>query len=147
MARIRIPMIMGLALLATLALPAGAGNVYKCTGENGETRYSSQPCPDAAESERLRVQRPASNTGDDNTSAAGGKTLDEQIAAATDPIRKAQLELRKKECELARSQLERYEGAPYLVEQQEDGTQRRLSEEETAAEKERLRGQIESQCR
>lgn len=132
-------------MLAALALPATAAPVYKCTNAQGETYYSGQPCPKSDAAERLRVQRPASSdqaAADDNSR----KTLDERIAEADDPVLKAQLELRKKECELARTQLSRYENAPYLIEKQADGTERRLSDEEAEAEKQRLRQLIDSEC-
>lgn len=136
-------------LLVTLfALPAGAANgVYKCTNAQGKTYYSDRACPKDESAEKLRVPRAATGEESESDEPAGGKTLDEKIAEATDPVIKAQLELRKQECELARTQLQRYENAPYLVEQQDDGTQRRLSEEETAAEKQQLRDKITRECR
>lgn len=137
--------IIALAAFAVLAGPAAAGSVYKCTGADGKTYYSGQPCPASAQSETLRVPNPSSQ--DDTASAEKkGKSLDERIAEAEDPVLKAQLELRKKQCELARTQLKRYEDAPYLVEKLDDGTERRLSEEETAAEKQRLRDMIATEC-
>lgn len=141
----RIAALSLLMLLAAFALPAAAAEVYKCTGADGKTYYSGQKCPAGADGEKLHVQRPA--TSDEPAPTEKRKSLDEQIAEATDPVAKARLQIQKQECDLAATQLERYEGAPYLVEQQEDGTQRRLSDEETAAEKARLRGRIESQCR
>lgn len=140
-----------IAILATLAIlamqssPVAAGTVYKCTDADGKTYYAGQPCPESAQSETLRVPRP----GVDEEAAAKegeGKSLDERIAEAEDPVLKAQLQLRKKQCELARTQLQRYEDAPFLVEKRDDGSERRLSEEETAAEKQRLRGMIAKEC-
>lgn len=141
-----IPFLLPLLLLGSLAAPASAADVYKCTGADGKTYYSSQRCPSSEQGSRLRVQRPT--TLDESTKEdSGGKTLDQRIAETEDPVRKAQLELLKKECELARTQLSRYEDAPYLIEKKDDGTERRLSEEETAAEKARLSRKIAEQCK
>lgn len=133
-------------LFALLAMPASAAGVFKCTNAEGKTYYSERACPKDESAERLRVPRASGN--DDASEATGneGSSLDQQIADATDPVIKAQLELRKKECELARTQLQRYEDAPYLVEQQDDGTQRRLSDEETAAQKQQLRDLLAQRC-
>lgn len=134
-------------LFALLAMPATAAGVFKCTNAEGKTYYSERACPKDESAEKLRVPKA---TADDEASAEAdgkeGSSLDQQIANATDPVIKAQLELRKKECELARTQLQRYEGAPYLVEQQADGTQRRLSDEEAAAQKQQLRDLIAQRC-
>ena len=132
-------------LFALLATPASAAGVFKCTNAEGKTYYSERACPKDESAERLRVPKASA---DDEATAEGkkGSSLDEQIANATDPVLKAQLELRKKECELARTQLQRYEDAPYLVEQQADGTQRRLSDEETAAQKQQLRELLAQRC-
>lgn len=133
------------AALMVLAAPASAaGSVYKCTDADGQTRYSQQPCPASAEGEVLRVQPPA--TPAEPAAEGERKSLDERIAAATDPVIKAQLQLEKQRCELAQTQLERYADAPYLVEKREDGTERKLSEKESEAAREKLRQQIESRC-
>lgn len=136
-----------LLLLASLASPASAADVYKCTDAGGKTYYSGQRCPSSEQGTRLRVQRPATSSEENTKETGDGKTLEQRIAEADDPVRKAQLELLKKECELARTQLSRYEDAPYLVEKKDDGTQRRLSDEETAAEKARLGRKIKEQCK
>lgn len=136
-----------LAILASLALSAGAANVNKCTRADGSVYYSGQPCPSDEKRATVRVPRSSSTEQADDQDAPAGKTLDERIAEADDPVLKAQLELRKKECDLARTQLGRYEDAPYLIEKKADGTERQLSEEETAAEKARLARMIKEQCR
>lgn len=133
-----------LTLLAALAFPVAAGEVYKCTGADGKTYYSGQKCPAGADSEKLHVQRPT--TSDAPAATEERKSLDEQIAEATDPVAKARLQIQKQECELAATQLERYEGAPYLVEKQADGSERRLTEEEAQAEIDKLRQKMEARC-
>lgn len=133
-------------LFALVAMPADAAGVYKCTNAEGKTYYSDRACPKNESAERLRVPKSAQGDATAETDGEAGSSLDQQIANATDPVVKAQLELRKKECELARTQLQRYADAPYLVEQQADGTQRRLSDEEAAAEKQKLRDMLASRC-
>ena len=140
-----MPRIAALSLLSLLALahPALAGEVYNCTGADGKTYYSGQKCPASAEGEKLHVQRPATS---DAPAADNRKSLDQQIAEATDPVVKARLQIQKQECELAATQLERYEGAPYLIEKQDDGSERRLTDEEAQAEKDKLRRMMEARC-
>jgi len=134
------------AALLVLAAPASAaGAVHKCKSADGQVHYSQQPCPASAEGEVLRVQPPA--TPVEPAAEDNRKSLDERIAAATDPVIKAQLQLEKQRCELAMTQLQRYADAPYLVEKHEDGTERQLSEKESEAAREKLRQQIESRCK
>lgn len=132
-------------LLALLAMPATAAGVFKCTNAEGKTYYSERACPKDESAERLRVPKAA--TGDEAAGASSArKSLDQRIAEATDPVIKAQLELEKQRCELARTQLDRYNDAPYLIRKQEDGTEVQLSEEESQAERDKLRKQIEERC-
>lgn len=132
------------ALLLVLAPAAQAGDVYKCVDADGKTQYSSRPCPKDAEGEKLAVQRPA--TPEEDGEAPPRKSLDERIAEATDPVVKARLEITKQECELAATQLKRYEDAPYLVQKQADGSERKLTPEEAEAEKDKIRRAMKERC-
>lgn len=139
-----MPRLAALMILAMLGLagPAAAADVYKCTGADGKTYYTGTPCPAGAEEKRLDVPKAPPRA----ESQVPRKSLDERIAEATDPVVKAQLEIEKQRCELARTQLERYENAPYLIQRKDDGSERRLSDEEAAAEMQRLRQQIAERC-
>lgn len=134
-----------IVVLAVPALPAEAASVYKCTDATGKTTYSERACPETQTAETLRV-RPAPEPDESAAGAAGGKTLDQKIAEATDPVVKAELEIEKQRCELAATQLQRYEDAPYLVQKQADGSERRLSDEEAQAEKDKLRNILKERC-
>lgn len=131
-----------------------AGEVNKCIDPNGKVTYSSQPCPDDSVRETVRIRNnrssDAGNAGNEDGKGEPGsmQELDRRIEAASDnPVLKAQLELTRQQCQLAKTQLERYANAPYLVRQDEQGNQVRLSDEEAAAEKARLRSYLAQECR
>ena len=142
-----VPETMKKALLLVIfgILPAVAsGQVYRWVDEDGKVHYSDKPV-EQAERVEIRVTRPASSaksTSDASTSSS----LDDQIAAEEDPVKKGQLQLKKQECDLARAVLNKYEDAPYLVEKQADGTERFLSKDEVAAEKLKVQQQIAANC-
>ncbi|MDX1442656.1 MAG: DUF4124 domain-containing protein [Gammaproteobacteria bacterium] len=152
----RILITAGLAC-GLLALPftAGAAEVNKCVDANGKVTYSSQPCPKDSQAERLKLrtrgasQPQAEGDADDSAGGAPGsmQELDARIAAEEDPVLKAQLQITRQKCELAKTQMQRYEEAPYLVRKNDDGTQERLSDEEAAAEKAKVRQFLAQECR
>ena len=142
--------LLSLALLggAVVAMPSGAAEVYKCVSADGKVSYSSQPCPKDAAAEKLRLQRSqTAEQQDDGEQDAAQSSLDERIAKETNPVAKAQLEIQKQQCELVRTQLKQYEQAPYLIRKKEDGSEERLSEEESNAERQRLRDYLAKECR
>lgn len=141
-----------------LVIPATsqAAEVNKCVDANGKVTYSSQPCPEDSKAERLKLRtRGASqpeaeegaNDGEGKGEPGSMRELDARIAAEEDPVVKAELELIRQQCELAKTQMQRYEEAPFLVRKTDDGTQERLSDEEAAAEKARVRQMLSEKCR
>ncbi len=126
-------------------LPAVAlGQVYRWVDEDGKVHYSDKPV-EQAERVDVRVTRPAKS--DSSSSAASAtSSIEAQIAAEEDPVKKGQLQLIKQECDLARAVLDKYENAPFLVEKQADGTERFLSADEAAAEKVKVQQQIANNC-
>lgn len=132
-----------------------AGEVNKCVDADGKVTYSSQPCPENSAAEKVKLRKgPSSNdaagNGDDEEGAGepgSMQQLRERLANTDDPVLKAQLELTKQQCELARTQLDRYEDAPYLMRENNDGTKTRLTDDEAAAEKARLRRYLAQECR
>ena len=126
-------------------LPAVAlGQVYRWVDEDGKVHYSDKPV-EQAERVDVRVTRPSKS--DSSASAASAtSSIEAQIAAEEDPVKKGQLQLIKQECDLARAVLDKYENAPFLVEKQADGTERFLSADEAAAEKVKVQQQIASNC-
>lgn len=136
-----------IALLAatSLALPASAAEVYKCVNSDGKVSYSSQPCPKDAAAEKLRLQKAPTVQDDETTGELSG--WDARIAAETDPEQKKRLEILKQQCELAETQLKKYEAAPYLVTRSDDGSEKKLSKEEGEAEKQKLRDFMTRECK
>jgi hypothetical protein len=45
-----------LLALGTMALPAGAAKVYKCTAPGGRTTFSDQPCPDTEQASEVELR-------------------------------------------------------------------------------------------
>lgn len=150
-------MIRSLLPLVTIALlgfapGSNAAEVNKCVDADGKVSYSSQPCPQDAAAEKVKIRRgPSSNeeaSSEENAAGEPGsmKNLRERIAATDDPVHRAQLELTLQQCELANTQLQRYADAPFLVRQNDDGTKTRLTDEEAEAEKAQLRQLLASDC-
>lgn len=148
----------GLILFALLAFAPqtdAAGEVNKCVDDKGKVTYSSRPCPGNTTSETVRIRRaPVADDAVDNAEGNGEagapgslQQLDARIAETDDPVVKAQLQLTRQQCELAKTQLERYDNAPYLMRKNDDGSQTKLSDEEAAAEKAKLRSFLAQECR
>ena len=143
-------LLLALALFGFAAPSAEAAEVFKCKDENGKVRYQSQPCQDKSAQEKLKIDRgPSSNDSGEGETSSSSDTpqLDKMLANADDPALKEQLELRKKQCEMARKNLKEYESADFLVEKNADGTERELTSDQVAKEKERVKRFIESECK
>ena len=150
----RLPTILLATGLLAFAAPVQSAEINKCVDARGKVTYSSQPCPGNAQAETLKLRtRPASTpapeeAADEANSEPGSmQQLDARIAAEDDPVQKAQLEIIKQKCQLAKTQIQRYEDAPFLVRENEDGTKTRLSDEEAAAEKAEVRQYLAENCR
>lgn len=150
----RLPMILLALCPLAFATPGQAGEVNKCVDANGKVSYSSQPCPAGSQAEKLELRTdpasaPENEATEDKTESKPGsmQQLDARIAAEEDPVQKAQLEIIKQKCRLAKTQIQRYEDAPFLVRENEDGSKTRLSDEEAAAEKASVRQYLEENCR
>lgn len=135
-----------LILVVAGVLPGlAAAQVYRWVDEDGKVHYSDKPV-EQAERVNIRVDRPRPSAGEASAEQAAGSSIEDQIAAEEDPVKKAQLQVRKQECDLARAVLDKYANAPYLVEKQADGTERRLSDDEAAAEKSKVEQQVANNC-
>lgn len=134
-----------------LASPATeAAEVFKCKSADGKVKYQSQPCEDSTAQEKLRIDSGPSaeeESSEQETSSSDTPQLDKMLANAENPALKEQLELRKKQCEMARRNLKEYESADFLVEKNADGTERELTSDEVAREKARVQRFIESECK
>lgn len=93
---------MRLALLLLLALPllpADAADVYRCTGDDGVTRYSATPCEDG-ESRKLDIESHATNEAAVDERIEERKqqiaTLNKAEASAREAEQKARQEAEKR---------------------------------------------------
>ena len=103
--KIRLPV---LACLALVALPAGAQEVFRCTGPDGKVTYQQTACPKAAE-ERKVDTTPANSSDFDpgqrerllKAGDEAGKKL-EARAAADEADRKRREEARERDAQRER---------------------------------------------
>ncbi len=144
-------LLLAIAFLGIASPAAEAAEVFKCKDANGKVKYQSQPCEDNSAQEKLKIDRGPSadddESGEQETTSSDSPQLDRMLANAEDPALKEQLELRKKQCDLARRSLKEYESADFLVEKNADGTERELTSDEVVREKARLQRFIESECK
>lgn len=144
-----------LLTLCALALPATA-QVYRWVDKDGKVHYAQQKPPDV-KAEELAIK--SANSLGGNDAAAPTATTAPAAAPATAPTAdaydsdaaaaamKAEVDaLNKQRCSAAKSISARYDSAPFLEKSNADGTKARLSPEEEAAERARMKGQVTSAC-
>jgi hypothetical protein len=138
--------------LCALALPATA-QVYRWVDKDGKVHYTQQKPPDV-QAEVLPIKSANSLGGDPAAAAAPAAApaapatapsgYDSDAAAAA---MKAEVEaLNKQRCSAAKSIASRYDSAPFLEKSNADGTKTRLTPEEEATERARMKGQVSSAC-
>lgn len=133
-----------------LALPIAAqGGVYKWVDADGNVQYGDRPAgaaqeiktrpappPDSRAQDRLQRQRRLLD------SIANDRQVKQEKAAKLDRDRVE----RERECQAARNRLERYERAQYLYDKGPNGEHNILSDEQRAAEEQKLREGIKRHC-
>ena len=141
-------------LLITSLFTAGIANaeIYRWVDENGRTTYS-QIRPADQESERIRPSgaRAPSNEEAWQEVERIQKGLDEsrekrKQAQETTRKQKEEAALKRRNCETARLNLERYQGDPGRLLRQPDGSYVRLTQEERETRIAETREQIEQYC-
>jgi hypothetical protein len=135
------------AILAlSLALPATA-QVYRWTDKDGKVHYSSQKPPDV-EAKDLGIKSQNTLGAPATTPAADAPAAAPSTAPATpnDGVQKELDALKAQRCNAAKAVAARYENAPFLEAKNPDGSPRRLSVEEEARERVRVKQDIADAC-
>jgi hypothetical protein len=143
-------------LLAALALPAAAGQVYRWVGPDVVVQYSAQP-PRGVPAEPVSVQRGSVSPEEASTELQRLREragLGEAPAAAGAPVpprptaeQQAQREqARAENCRIARENLRVLESARRVMAPNDQGEPVRLDDEQRQARLEETRRQIEQYC-
>jgi hypothetical protein len=141
-----------LALCATLALSAVA-QVYKWTDKDGKVHYSSEAPPSGeAEAKTLKLDPgPTATNGTIDASATAnapaGAPATNADAKPNDDVTKQLAALDAQRCTAAKAVAARYETAPYLQKNGPDGKPQKLSIEEEAAERLKVKSDVEKLCK
>lgn len=128
---------------AMLGIIIGAGSVYKWVDDDGNVHYGERPPEEEQkDAEQVRIQKgPDTDEAADESDTRGDDGGDDgnEDSGPNDAIQ-------KKQCELSREILQRYQDAKFLTKEGEDGEKRRLTEEEKQAEIQRVKNDVEKYC-
>ena len=149
----RITVFTVLALCAALAGPAAA-QVYKWTDKDGKVHYSNQKPPEPeVETKTLKLD-PGPVATAAAEAAAPTPTGAPAAAPTTGPDAKPNAEveaqlaaLDQQRCNAAKAVAARYETAPFLQKNGPDGKPTKLSIEEEAAERLKVKSDVERLCK
>lgn len=139
-----------LVLLCALAWPATA-QVYRWVDKDGKVHYASQKPPDV-KADELAIKSAVSLEGNSAATPPTAAPAATPAAAPLDPndpnaaLAKEVQALNQQRCSAAKSIAARYDSAPFLEKPNADGTKTRLTPEEEAAERARMKNQIASAC-
>ena len=139
-----------LVLLCALALPATA-QVYRWVDKDGKVHYTDQKPPDV-QAEALPIKSANSLGGNEAATPATAPAAAAAPATAANPndpnaaLKKEVDALNAQRCSAAKSIAARYDSAPYLEKANADGTKTRLAPAEEAAERARMKSQVQSAC-
>ena len=134
-------------LALALALPVAA-EVYRWTDKDGKVHYTSEKPPDV-DAKKLKVDPPATATaptGEANANAAPAAAPTGE-AKPNDDVNAQLAALDQQRCTAAKSIATRYETAPYLQVAGADGKPRKLAIEEEAAERLKVKADVERLCK
>ena len=143
-----------LLALCALALPVSA-QVYRWVDKDGKVHYAQQKPPDV-KADELAIKS-ANSLGGNDAAAAAAPASAPATTPATQPgyegadaagaaMKKEIDALNAQRCSAAKSIASRYDSAPFLEKSNADGTKARLTPEEEAAERARMKGQVTSAC-
>jgi len=143
---------LALALAAALALPIAA-QVYKWTDKDGKVHYSNQkPAEPEVATTTLKLDTGPAATA--TTAPAGAAANAPAAAPSTSPDAKPNDDVNKQlaaldaqRCSAAKAVATRYESAPYLQKAGADGKPAKLSIEEEAAERLKVKSDVERLCK
>jgi hypothetical protein len=140
-----------LACATLLALPAAA-QVYKWTDKDGKVHYSNQKPPEPeVETKTLKLDpgpvAAAPTTAPGAVAPAAAPTTAAADAKPNDDVNKQLAALDEQRCNAAKAVAARYETAPYLQKNGPDGKPAKLSIEEEAAERLKVKADVERLCK
>ena len=147
----RITLFCVLALGAALAGTAAA-QVYKWTDKDGKVHYSNQKPPEPeVEAKTLKLDpgpaAAAAAPATGSAPAAAPTTAADPNAKPNDDVNKQLAALDEQRCTAAKAVATRYETAPYLQKNGPDGKPVKLSIEEEAAERLKVKADVERLCK
>lgn len=142
-----------IALAVAACVAAGAAwaqsSVYRWVDKDGKVHYTDQKPPDV-QAEALPIKSANSLGGNEAATAATAPAATPAPAAdPNDPnaaLKKEVDALNAQRCSAAKSIAARYDSAPYLEKSNADGTKTRLAPAEEAAERARMKSQVQSAC-
>ena len=149
---VKLALAIALALSAAFALPAAA-QVYKWTDDKGKVHYSNQKPPQTETKDVATVKLDPGPTA--TTAPANGATPPAGAAAPAaagdakpnDEVATQLAALDQQRCNAAKAVAARYETAPYLQAAGPDGQMRKLSIEEEATERLKVKSDVEKLCK
>jgi hypothetical protein len=144
-----------LLLLLSTALAAGAAfaDAYRWVDDEGHTVYSQVP---PADREWTRIQGSAGRAPSGEETWKEVERIQQQLDASAEERAQAReaaqtekeaTALRRRNCEAAKANLERYQGDPGRLIREPDGSYIRLTAEQREARIEETRRQVEEYCR
>lgn len=107
-------------MLAALALPAMAAQVYRWVDANGKTVFSDQP-PPGGNAKKLDVRagsQPAVKPAAPTASGVVEKDLESQVKALNDKVKSENLRIKRENCRISKENLSRLEQAAANPKQQ-----------------------------
>jgi hypothetical protein len=128
------------------AFAASGAEVYRWVDDQGKVHYGERPPPDVKDASRVKVQPPATGAEGPATAAAGQENVPPAAQVPADDVANEAAALRRQRCESARELLKKYEEARFMLTKDADGQQRRATLEEEAAERLRVRREIDQNC-
>jgi len=139
-------------VLAAVIAGAAAAQVYKWTDKDGKVHYSNQAPPEAAAEAKTLKLDPGPTAA--APGAATAPAAPPAGAPTTGPDAKPNAEveaqlaaLDQQRCNAAKAVAARYETAPFLQTKDADGQTRKLSVEEEAAERLKVKADVERLCK
>ena len=135
------PMLFALTL-ALLAAPVfAADEVYRWVDADGRVHFADSP-PPGIKAERIASAH--ANAASDEAATKDAAAND--AASGNDPVDKEMKALLAQRCTTAKAVAARYEKAPYLQMKAADGTLTRMSPEDEARERLRIKDEVTTAC-
>ena len=135
---------------AALASPSLLAEMYKWVDDEGQVQYSQSP-PPGRPAQTIKPppkvdSKSARETLEQQLKDAEIRSDKQQEQAEADQKTQEQADERKAACEAARERLAKLEGKPRILQYAEDGSSKRLTEEERQTAIAEARKKIEKHC-